>query len=1541
MKNKAFFIPLLTVIVLLFFISASVVQGQEPRFYISTEQIFSPGDAAFVTIETQWLAYVDIRVYKVDNPLGFFKTQPNAHQPWEKNYDAGTNALYILSKTFNTAVDTSRNYLRSFVNYDLRTGIADIFPSLRDVAYPSNITTEHSTVKLLKNYPLQRSFRFFPDEKTGWNYNHIPINESEPGVFLVEGVKDREAGYTLVVISKLAVITKQADDALLCYVVDKISGKPVMGAELAIFNPLIKNSGKGPITGKTDKNGLFITPMKNVSELTIVAKKDEQVAIIDPIFFPVSVNHRKVYIYTDRPVYRPLQEVYYKGIVRDYVDENYQTVKDKPVAIKVTDPLGNTIFTTTTKLNDMGTFNGTLTMGSEPAIGTYKLIAVLEGKEHVGEFKVKEYKKPKFKVDVYLEGSGLIGSKVNATVNSRYYFGTPVQDATLKYTVYRTRFYLPWWLNEEYSWYYSESEYRSTREEKITDGQGKLDKYGKFYFSFETKAEDIDYTYRVDVNVMDKSNYTASGENTIRMSKGQYNIEMHSKRLIYAPNEAITISFTTRNLNNRPIPAQFSFKAMQILPNGREVALYSKAVETGKTGQTTLTFKLKEKGHIQLVADGLDAFKNVIHSATSFYVANKGQTLTYSGEGIEIIADQYSYVPGDKARFLVLSRTPDIPFLFSVEGGGLYSYQVYQFTGNACVIQLPLTKQFTPNVYITAAAIFDNHFYFANKNIIVPPVDKLLKVYLKTNKEIYLPGEAVTVNVEVKDYRQHPVQVELSLGVVDEAIYAISPELAVEMQKFFYPRKRNEVRTQNSLIFNFYGYSRAVKDQLAALEMRKPNGLSSFKANQNRNVRKVYKDTCFWTPTVKTNADGKATITFTLSDNITQWRLTSRCVNYYTQMGGAVTKIIARRDVSIIADPPLTLTEGDHVELPISIKNITAQKISGSFQVDAEGAKIVNKYTTAFNINAMGTITIPVIINVFAKNMVTLRLTAKAGTNGDDMLITIPVTPYGVQKVQTVSGILLPQEQRKTFQFNLPAEAIQRFNGGRVYAHTNVYRAVLSALEYLTTYPYGCVEQTMSGFLPSVVLSAVLEKQKVANPVLKEHVTKHIGAGISRLLGFQNKAGGWGWWQEEEIDPFMTAYVLYGLTLAKDQGYKVDNDSYGKGLSALEKQIARKDIPTDIRILSLYVQALAKRPAVSIILDIFKQRNQLTPYSLALLTLAADKAGKSAEAKTLTDLLLTKAITNKEAKTSYWDGEVTYGTTQQKSAIETTAMVLQAILTTRPKHPQLFDIVQWLLQHREDNHWLSTRDTAAVVLALSQYLGNQGIGAETRVPLRFRLNDNPWQNLDVTKLYADNGESFAFIPHAAIKQGNNILEIEKQGNSELFITLSLAYLSTQVDTQTQSGPLAVSREYYRLQWEDNAMGTTLLEDQPDYQPGEDFLVRLEIEPKQQYHYMVLEDFIPAGFQIIENTRAYNYTDTTITEDLENPAITYKEIRDNRMVFFFNQLKPNQTIVVYYMMRAALVGSYQVNPAVIRSMYFNDRRALSPRAVLTVKANSNQ
>src|SRR5262249_25486703 len=160
----------------------------------------------------------------------------------------------------------------------------------------------------------------------------------------------------------------------------------------------------------------------------------------------------------------------------------------------------------------------------------------------------------------------------------------------------------------------------------------------------------------------------------------------------------------------------------------------------------------------------------------------------------------------------------------------------------------------------------------------------------------------------------------------------------------------------------------------------------------------------------------------------------------------------------------------------------------------------------------------------------------------------------------------------------------------------------------------GCVEQTMSSFLPNVIVAQTLKDVKTASIKSSNDLNAKVQRGLDRLYGFQHDDGGWGWWKDDKTDPFMTAYLVDGLTLARRAGYAVHGDAIDRGRESVKKLLDAGKLdngkPIDPESRAYLVYALnvsGDKPSAAearYVNDLFTKRAELQAYGRALLALA-------------------------------------------------------------------------------------------------------------------------------------------------------------------------------------------------------------------------------------------------------------------------------------------------------------------------------------------------
>src|SRR5579885_2888062 len=180
------------------------------------------------------------------------------------------------------------------------------------------------------------------------------------------------------------------------------------------------------------------------------------------------------------------------------------------------------------------------------------------------------------------------------------------------------------------------------------------------------------------------------------------------------------------------------------------------------------------------------------------------------------------------------------------------------------------------------------------------------------------------------------------------------------------------------------------------------------------------------------------------------------------------------------------------------------------------------------------------------------------------MEMSVPVNPLGVKSGASRSGVLT--SDAASFTLPLPQNAAPFGRTLAVSATPSLAGALFGALDYLSTFPYGCTEQIMSSFLPNLAVEQTLNQLHIQSSIDQATLNARVTAGLARLYEFQHPDGGWGWWPTDESSVFMTAYVVSGMNQAAGMGHAPRKEALAKGAAWLRGAIARDPkIDPDLR----------------------------------------------------------------------------------------------------------------------------------------------------------------------------------------------------------------------------------------------------------------------------------------------------------------------------------------------------------------------------------------
>lgn len=1412
--------------------------------------------------------------------------------------------------------------------------------------------------------PLQKVKKIlnFPYDGDEWFYinDKLQIKGLPAGNYLFVLSSDARESMHPVNVTRLGVITKTDNEKLLIFVQDHKTGEPVKGAEIKIIDHS-KQKTYNALTGDDGIKIVYYSEMKDYvkgSSLQVFAKKGNDSATTYSCAYNTSAQF-KGYIYTDRPIYRPAQKVYIKGMLRSYKDGKFFLAMDEKVAIKITDPKGKQIKKVDLNTDQYGNVSTDFLLEEKPSLGVYQISLTMSKGIAGGTFKVEEYRKPEFEIIVKPGKEFYVQSdKIKAEVFAKYYFGSPVPDTKFTYQVMRS-YYFPyqnscdWWEEDYMSGRYSYG-YGGV----VASGNGITGKDGKATISFDAEKWDNDAVYTIVIRMVDKSRREVTGSSSLKVTRGEFYLSVDADKYFYETGDKVNLKIKALNYQGRPVETPFTLKIVrEIYEKNKSTTkeVVTKELKTDDAGSTMFVFTPDSPGYYHVELRAKDSKKNEISHTQYFYCSSEEAYYSwFNFSNIDVIQDKSYYETGDTATLFLTIPDKDAWALVLVEGEKIHKYQVVKFKGNSTVMKLNIPESYAPNIFLSITYFKNSEYRHGNKRIAVPDKKNFMTVKIKHDREKYRPRETATFKIETLDYRNNPLTAQVTMGVADESIYAVNPETAPNIQQFFYGLKNNQVYTNVS----FYNYNSPAgmvdydsyeldeglsnKETARSIAPGESKPKSKIQASGKKDmvqpdfVREFFPDTCFFNPNIITDQNGTASVTVALPDSLTTWRATARGITTDTKVGESTDKITVRKELLVRLITPRFLTERDEPVITGIIHNYLKTEKEVVVKLKVTGVKLLDKEEVKVKIKPGDSAKIDWKIRADRMGEASFLLTGLTDEESDAMKLKIPVLAHGTEKYSAQSGAT---EQSESVSLELPDQCNQNTANLLIRVSPSIASSMFGALKYLAGYPYGCVEQTMSRFLPTVIVSKAIGRFDIYDEKLNRELPKMIQKGLDRLYDFHHSDGGWGWWKDDESHPYMTAYVVYGLTRASDAGYQIRKDKISQAISWLENNYGKeKDFST--KTYMLFAMSEAGKFNKQWALDLYSERNSLDNYSCALLALIFNKNNMKDKALEMISIL---ENTVEDAGTvCTWKGKSNhYGWTDNQ--VETTAYVLMAFVKVKPESPLVVKAVRYLSISRTGDRWFSTKDTAAAVMALTEYLQ---ISKELHADYSgtITVNGKVVQQFTFTDKDVGGKELEFHIPGKYLLVGKNSITFEKKGTGKLYFSAFLVHYTKEENIKSESAGFKVKREYFLINTKAkegdkdylipiNGLQAKLISQDPVF-------VKLTVTGSANYEYAMVEDPKPAGFEIEDKPDSVPDPGNMVKSRHYMPYnYAQKEIRDDRMVFFITHFSKG-TNTFTYTMRAETPGEFHTMPAKASLMYIPEIGGISDEMIFNIEEKTD-
>ena len=773
-------------------------------------------------------------------------------------------------------------------------------------------------------------------------------------------------------------------------------------------------------------------------------------------------------------------------------------------------------------------------------------------------------------------------------------------------------------------------------------------------------------------------------------------------------------------------------------------------------------------------------------------------------------------------------------------------------------------------------------------------------------------------------------------------------------------------------------------------------------------VRNDFRAVAFWQPDIRTDAQGKAVVKVKYPDTLTSWKAVARAFTTGAQTGIGETATRTKQPLIVRLQAPRFFVERDQTTVSAVINNNTRQEMMITPMLAADGLVVTGSLASGrlvkgepgpIKVPANGEARVDWVVSVVKAGTARLKVTATGGQYSDAMERDYPVFEHGIEKLIAKSGKM--RGDSVAIQLELPAERKPETTNLTVQVTPSMAVTMLDALPYLANYPYGCTEQTMSRFLPAVITAQTLsnlglkpesvmgkmfggiEPQFAAKTHTKapedlRKLNDMTTAGLKRLYDFQHGDGGWGWWKDGDSDHFMTAYVLWGLSLARDARVQVDETVLARAARYLDQEIVEEELNFDAQAWMLHALAVysapvqkfnAESPNGKAYLNLWKNRDRLNAYTMSLLALAAHHFRRTEDARILSqnlengvklDTKPDTSVLERGAKasdpsvmgTAHWGADGLYWRWSD-SPVETTAFALRALVAIDPTHKLIEPVTNWLIKNRRGAQWSNTRDTAIAVLALNDYLRTTK-ELSANVTYELHVNGKLMAAKTVTPEDALNAPSQFPINAALIRNGaNDIQIIRKGGTAPLYFAAQATFFSTEEPITPAGNELFVNREYYRLVAQPTLLSgyryeRVRLADGDTLTSGDRVEVVLTIETKNDYEYLLFEDLKPAGLEAVQLRSGESLYAQELRADAIKPELRgkspdqtrlggsnydytgkqqwiYQELRDRKVALFASKLGQG-VWQIKYDLRAEVPGTFHALPLMGHAMYVPEIRA---------------
>jgi hypothetical protein len=862
--------------------------------------------------------------------------------------------------------------------------------------------------------------------------------------------------------------------------------------------------------------------------------------------------------------------------------------------------------------------------------------------------------------------------------------------------------------------------------------------------------------------------------------------------------------------------------------------------------------------------------------------------------------------------------------LLTFEREGVLRREFRRLGAHGTVIEVPITNDLAPNVVIALRSVSGRDAPFPSPahprtdegrpgsshsaiSLRIAAPDKKLLVGIETEPE-YRPGAEVVTRVRVSDAAGNPAQAQVTVWAVDEGVILLEPFQAPQLAETF-SRERDvdvvDTDTRDLLLW----------EKLGMHQTKSPSLRSGATMTSPRDHigRAVFRPTAWFSPSLVTGIDGVATVKAKLPDNLTTWKVFAVAMTVSEGFGAAESSFRTNKPLMVRPQLPRFLRAGDHVDATVIVDSLSKEPLDVKVSMRTAGA-VASQGTTVTSLVVPPDGHVPVHFALDARSIghgaVTFHIEAPRAKLVDDVTVDEDVAAPTTSETIVISGDTKGRADERLGDLSRAREDV----GGLDFRlSTTPMVGLAESLTQLIEYPYGCTEQLTSRLVPLVRLRALSRDLGVTLP---KDVDGAVRTAVGSLLSHQRSDGGFGFWPASHAsEPWLTVLALGALQAARESGFLVPSGQLERASAYLE-HVEGLDGPSRAMVEELLANAGRPREKELRVLAAEAQSGKLPLFARALVARALAKVDRTLGLAVLAGVASQAHLSG---ATAIVTDEATVSSRRHISSdARTTAMVLRAFVALDPQNALVTKLVRGLLSLRRDGRWSTTQASAWALVALDEArpLFAPSTGTASTSSARLLLDGDEIAKASFTGGGGVRGAALSgTIPMARIAAAPGATLSFTTEGGPLFYEGALRYARREPPQKPLENGIFVTKSM-RILRRDEAPATA-----STYHVGDYVQVDVMLSSPVARDLVVLDDPLPAGFEAVNMSFA-NRDRRPFHVDAAEHLVTHRELRDDRVVTFFDELPAGQ-MRTSYVLRVVSGGTFVVPPTRAECMYAPD------------------